>query len=77
MKCAGEGDDARAAGGGAGDLDGVLGGFCAGREEDRLGRAGDGGQCIEALGQFDIGLVHQHLEAGVGELRPSAPERRR
>ena len=67
VEAAREGDDAGAAGGSPGDLDRVLGGFRACGEEYRLERAGDRSQRIQTLGQRDVGLVHHHLEAGMGE----------
>ena len=51
MEAAGEGDHAGAAGRGARDLDGVLGGFGAGGEEGGLGGAVDRRQLVEALGE--------------------------
>ncbi len=63
---AGEADHARPAGVGAGDLDRVfqrLG--AAGQQQRLLGKVARR-QRVQLLGQFDIGLVGQHLEAGVG-----------
>ena len=39
----------------------------AGGEEDGARGAGEGGQRVQAFGEFDVGLVGQHLDAGVGE----------
>ena len=67
MESARKGDDAGAAGGGAGDLDGVLDGFGAGGQEDGLLVAGDRSQIIHALGQGDVVLVGSDLHADMGE----------
>lgn len=67
MEAAREGDDAGAAGGSPGDLDGVLGGFRPSREESGLDGTGDRNERIQPLGQCDVELVHHHLEAGMGE----------
>ncbi|MCY1289053.1 hypothetical protein D9M70_381270 [compost metagenome] len=68
MVGAGEGDHAGAAGGGTGDLHGVLDGFGArGHQQGLLGEV-----TRYALGdlfaELDVGLVGQDLEAGVGQL---------
>ncbi len=64
---AGEGDDAGAAGGGAGDLDGVFQRLGASGEEHGFRRSLDRGDRVEPLGQGDIGLIRRDLEAGMGE----------
>ena len=60
-------DDSASSGGSAGDLDAVLDCFCTGGEEDRACRALERRQRIQPLRQFDIGLVGEHLHAGMGE----------
>ena len=67
MEAAGKGDDGVAAGGGAGDLDGVLERLGAGRHEDRLLFERAGNQRVQPLGERDVVLVGHHLVAGVGE----------
>src|SRR5690606_29117653 len=65
---AGEGDHAGTAGGGTGDLHGVLDGFGAGGDQQGL----LGEVARHALGdlfaQLDVGLVGHDLEAGVAQL---------
>ncbi|MCY1367143.1 hypothetical protein D9M69_540640 [compost metagenome] len=63
---AGEGDHARAAGVGARDLDRVFHRLGAGGEKQGFLGEIAGGLGVQALGQFHVGLVGQHLEAGVG-----------
>ncbi|MNN54515.1 hypothetical protein D3C81_1693370 [compost metagenome] len=65
---AGEGDHAGAAGGGAGDLDGVLDGFGTGGDQQGLLLEVARHQLVELLGQGHVGLVAEHVEAGVGQL---------
>ena len=67
MEAAGEGDDRRAAGGVAGDLDGVLDRLGAGGDEDRLLVELAGQHAVQPLGQPHIALVGHDLMAGVGE----------
>jgi hypothetical protein len=64
-----KGDHARTSGGRTGDLDRVLDGFGAGVDQKRLLRRAARGGRIEPLAQLDVGLVGDHLEAGVGEGR--------
>ncbi len=66
VEAAGEGDDAGPAGGGAGDLDRILDGLGAGREQDGAGVAGKGRERVEPFAQRHIGLIGQDLESGVG-----------
>ena len=66
MVAAGEGDDARAAGGSAGDFHGVLNGFGAGGDQQRLLGRVTGGERVQLLGQFDVRAVGHDLKAGVG-----------
>ncbi|EWS63113.1 hypothetical protein Y695_03656 [Hydrogenophaga sp. T4] len=65
---AGEGDHARAAGVGARDLDRVFHRFGAGGQEQGFFGEVARGLGVQALGQFHVGLVGKHLEAGVGVL---------
>ena len=66
VEAAGEGDDGRAAGGGARDLDGVLDRLGAGGEEASSSwRNRHWRSCVQPLGQRDVALVGHHLEAGV------------
>src|SRR5256885_1552741 len=67
MEGALEGDHGRAARGMARDLDGVLHGLGARGEEGGLGRAGDGRQRIDALGQRNRAFVGNDLEGRVRE----------
>ena len=66
MVAAGEGDDARTASGGAGNFHGVLNGFGAGGDEQRLFGCVTRGQRVQFFSQFDVGAVGHHLKAGVG-----------
>ncbi len=67
MEGALEGDHGRASRGMARDLDGVLHGLGARGEEGGLGRAGDGRQRIDALGQRNRAFVGNDLEGRVRE----------
>ena len=67
MEAAGEGNDARAAGGGPRDLDGVLDRLGPGGEEHRLGRPLERRRRVQPLGQPDIGFVGHDLEGGMSE----------
>ena len=61
-----EGDDGRASGRLARDLDGVLDGLGAGVREHGLLRGIAGREVVQALGELDVGLVGRDVEAGVG-----------
>ena len=63
-----KGDDARALGVIARNLDGVLDRLGAGGKQDRLLRRRSGRQRVEPLAQGDVALVRSHLETGMGEL---------
>jgi hypothetical protein len=63
-----EGDDAAAPGVGAGDLDGVFNRFGAGVHEEGLFRRFSRRQCVQTLGEADVGFVGDDLEAGVGKV---------
>jgi len=65
---AGEGNHTGTAGGGAGDLHRVLHGLGAGGDQQGLLGEITRHPRIDLLAQLDVGLVGQHLEAGVGEL---------
>ena len=65
MKGAREGDDRRTPRRGPRDLHRIFGRFCAGREEDRLRVALEGGERVQPLGKRDIGLVGHHLKGRV------------
>ncbi|MCY1430008.1 hypothetical protein D9M71_459440 [compost metagenome] len=68
MVGAGEGDHAGAAGGGTGDLHGVLDGFGAGGHQQGLLGEVTRYALGDLFAELDVGLVGQHLEAGVGQL---------
>ena len=63
---AGADDYAGALGVGAGDLDGVRHGLGAGGDQQALFGERAGGQRVQALAHFHVGLVRHHLKAGVG-----------
>ncbi|MCY1421771.1 hypothetical protein D9M71_374350 [compost metagenome] len=65
---AGEGDDASAASGSTGDLDGVFNGFGAGGDQQGLLVEVAWDQLVDLFAQLYVGLVSQHLEAGVADL---------
>ena len=67
VETAAEGDDGRALGVGAGHLDRVFHRFGAGRQEEALLGEVARRHGVELFGQFHVGLIGQHLEAGVGE----------
>ena len=68
MEGTAEGDDATATGGGAGNLDGVLDGFCTRSDEDGLPGTVDGHDLVETLGQTHIAVIGGDLVAHVREL---------
>ncbi|MCY1298657.1 hypothetical protein D9M68_669530 [compost metagenome] len=68
MVGAGEGDHAGTAGGGTGDLDGVLDGLGAGGDQQGLLREVARNALGDLFAQFDVRLVGQYLEAGVRQL---------
>ena len=65
---AGEGDHAGTAGGGTGDLDGVFNGFGTGGDQQGFLGEITRDQRVDLFAHFDIRLVGQYLEAGVGQL---------
>ena len=67
MVARGEGDDARTAGGGTGDLDRVLDRLGTGGDQQRLLREIARRQRVQLFGQRHVGLVGHDLERGVGE----------
>ena len=80
VEAAAEGDHARPAGMGAGDLHRVLHRFGAGGEEGGLVRlaslAATADQRVQPRGEFDIGRVGRDLEGGVGDALQLASHRR-
>src|ERR1700719_4290494 len=74
MKSVVEGDDRLALREGAGELDGVLDGFRAAVEEDRLLRPGSRRHVDQAAADLDVVLVRGHVKAGVQKLAVLLPE---
>ena len=62
-------DDGGLARSGAGDLDGVLNGFCTRVQQYGAGWARDRGELVEFFSNLNIRLVWGHHEARVGEVR--------
>ena len=67
MEAAAERDDPGPAGKSARDLDRVLDGFGAGRDQHGLGRALDRGKRVQPLGEAHVVFVRRDLEADVAE----------
>ena len=67
VEAAAERDDPRPAGKSARDLDRVLDGFGAGRDQHGLGRALDRGKRVQPLGEAHVVFVRRDLEADVTE----------
>ena len=67
MEASGKGDERVAAGGGTGDLDSILDGFCARCHKYRLFFEITRNDGIQPLGKTDIVLVGNNLMAGMGK----------
>ena len=68
MKCAGEGNNARSACGGAGNFYRVFHCFSAGREKGRFGFSRHRGNRVDALRQGHKAGVRDNLKGGMREL---------